>query len=267
MGAGNPQNGLIRPIRETVEDLVAGMRAWKRRRRSRRTPDGARRINGLSAHDLMYCFEGLGDNCEFGLVQRRCGAEPLGLFRFATIEAASLARALEAGLRDLLDPASLDVHLSEGRFVAHNPGYGVTFGHSGLYEGDLPPDRALGLIRQRLQFLARKLREILGAGEKILVFRSRQPDDVEIALRVGEALRGYGPNTLLWVSGTPSPRLVGTVELLGEGVLRGYIEADSDWDSVRFDTWLRLCEQAYALRRAEPTPRAAVPLTAEASHS
>ncbi len=33
--------------------------------------------------DLMLRFAALGDNCEFGLVQRQAGAEPLGLLRFA----------------------------------------------------------------------------------------------------------------------------------------------------------------------------------------
>ena len=34
---------------------------------------------------LALKFEGLGDHCEFGIVQRRLGADPIGLFRFAAI--------------------------------------------------------------------------------------------------------------------------------------------------------------------------------------
>jgi hypothetical protein len=245
--SSRPRRPLAERMFEKLTDAIAEQKSRSRQRRPRRTADGARRLNGLPARDLMYCFESLGDNCEFGLVQRRCGAEPLGLFRFATIEAEGLAGALEAGLGDILDPATLEAQLSGGRHVAHSRAYGATFGHSGLYEGDLPPERALVLIRQRLQFLARKLREILGEGEKILVYRSRSTDDVATALRVGEALRRFGPNMLLWVEGTERSQTAGSVEWIAEGVLRGYIEADSDWDAIRFDTWMRLCEQVHAL--------------------
>lgn len=34
--------------------------------------------------ELVARFESLGDNCEFGLVQRHFGAEPVGVFRFPT---------------------------------------------------------------------------------------------------------------------------------------------------------------------------------------
>ena len=36
-----------------------------------------------SDHDLVLDFESVGDNCELGIFQRRVGAEPLGLLRFA----------------------------------------------------------------------------------------------------------------------------------------------------------------------------------------
>jgi len=35
--------------------------------------------------DLVQRFESLGDNCEFGMVQRYAGAEPLSLFRFIVL--------------------------------------------------------------------------------------------------------------------------------------------------------------------------------------
>ncbi len=70
---------------------------------------------------------------------------------------------------------------------------------AGLHDGELGPDRALHLIVRRLQLLTRKFRPILAAGEKILVFRSRVDDDA-VALRLGAALRRFGPNLLLWVA-------------------------------------------------------------------
>ena len=37
---------------------------------------------GLTIPQIALRFESLGENCEFGLFQRRCDAEPLGLLRF-----------------------------------------------------------------------------------------------------------------------------------------------------------------------------------------
>src|SRR5216683_6255225 len=96
-----------RNVAEKLDDAIMDLKSRRGQRRSRRTAEGGRRLAGLSARELMYRFASLGDNCEFGLVQRRCGAEPLGLFRFATIGPESLVQLLEAGLDDLLDPAAL----------------------------------------------------------------------------------------------------------------------------------------------------------------
>src|SRR5579885_2880091 len=49
----------------------------------------------LPPDQLMMRFESLGENCEFGLAQRRCGAEPLGLLRFASAPLEKLLAGLE----------------------------------------------------------------------------------------------------------------------------------------------------------------------------
>jgi hypothetical protein len=244
--------GFARTVRDAVEDAVAGIRARRRKRRPRITELGARRIEGLTAQELMYRFESLGDNCEFGLVQRRCGAEPLGLFRFAGIGPHQLARALEADLDDIADPDALKLSLEESggdrrEFVAHQLNYDMKF-HIGFSEDQGTAEKFHGQIVQRLRFFRRKLCEALTAGEKILVCRTRDGDEAVI-LRIGAALRRFGPNLLLWVTPAAEPASVGRVELVSEGVLKGHIERDSDWDSLRLETWLCLCEQAHALWR------------------
>lgn len=249
MGATETNRRLASSLRESVGDAIASLRAWRRQRRPQKTELGSQILHGLTAQDFMYRFESLGENCEFGIVQRRCGAEPLGPFRFAIASADNLARALEAEMADLLDERLMEVKLSDGRYVVHNPKYDITFGHSGLHDGDLGADRALHLIVRRLQLLARKLKAILAGGEKILVFRSRIDDDA-LALRLGAALRRFGPTMLLWVAPARSPDAVGCVELLAEGVLKGQIDPDSDWDNLALDSWLMLCDRAYAAWQA-----------------
>src|ERR1041384_3955367 len=63
--------------------------------------------------ELMLRFESIGENCEFGLVQRRCGAEPLGLFRFASAPLPKLLAGLGARFEGLSHPDNLDVQLSQ----------------------------------------------------------------------------------------------------------------------------------------------------------
>jgi len=48
---------------------------------------------GISAHDLALHFDSLGPDCKLGLVQRACGAEPLGLTRFSSIPLAGMIKA------------------------------------------------------------------------------------------------------------------------------------------------------------------------------
>jgi hypothetical protein len=60
---------------------------------------------------LVRRFRALGDNCEFGLVQRHCGAEPIDLLRFAGLHIpiedrlAALTKAVTVGFEGLGQPA------------------------------------------------------------------------------------------------------------------------------------------------------------------
>src|ERR1700689_1731220 len=56
---------------------------------------------------LVQFFEGLGENCDFGVVQRAVGVEPLGLFRFAACNAADVGALLRAHFHPLGEPEDL----------------------------------------------------------------------------------------------------------------------------------------------------------------
>jgi len=51
--------------------------------------------------DVLGRFESLGDNCEFGFVQRQLGLESGGLFRWSVTSATSLITLLETRFEDL----------------------------------------------------------------------------------------------------------------------------------------------------------------------
>ena len=72
------------------------------------------RLTGIPAVQFMQGFESLGDNCEFGLLQRRCGAEPLGLLRFANLELRPELLGLESGFDAIGDLDEMEFWLSDG---------------------------------------------------------------------------------------------------------------------------------------------------------
>jgi hypothetical protein len=91
----------------------------------------------LPLGELMMCFESIGENCEFGLVQRRCGAEPLGLFRFASAPLPKLLAGLEARFEGLSDPDNLEVQLSPNQreYMVHDRKFQLLYALSRLGDG------------------------------------------------------------------------------------------------------------------------------------
>src|SRR5471030_3273670 len=61
----------------------------------------------LDVPRLLQLFEGLGHNCDFGMVQRAVGIEPFGLFRFAACSAADLGLLLQTKFQQFGEPADL----------------------------------------------------------------------------------------------------------------------------------------------------------------
>jgi len=71
----------------------------------------------LSDRELVLRFESLGDNCKLGLVQRKVGAEPLGMFRFAGAPLEHLLQAMRARFAGMADPAHVQVQPENGEFM------------------------------------------------------------------------------------------------------------------------------------------------------
>lgn len=74
---------------------------------------------------LVLRFEGLGDNCEFGLVQRHFGAEPLGLLRWTGITPAHLANALESGFAGVGTEDQTGLDLAGNEYVTEDRRFGM----------------------------------------------------------------------------------------------------------------------------------------------
>jgi len=201
---------------------------------------------------LMMRFESLGDNCELGIAQRAYGAEPLSLLRWCNVAPGALLRALEARFAGLGEPENLVLKPNRrGVLDCIDTAFGLP-GHAFIRADGADLAAIHARECQRLQFLKAKLIEDLEEGEKIFVYkRAREMPQAHIDTLFG-AIRAYGPNTLLWVVVADEQHPSGSVEVLRDGLLKGYISRMADQSAVPSTTlvgeWLNICAAAEQVR-------------------
>ena len=221
-------------------------------------PEGARESAGvaddgeqLSPAELMMQFESLGQNCEFGLVQRRCGAEPLGLLRFASTPLPALLTGLAARFEGLGDPGQLEIQVASGEYLVIDGRFGILY-HAWVKVGEAEPDYIRHREERRLPFLRQKLIEDLEEGRKLFVYHGMEKLPRPQLLRLALAIRAYGPATLLWVELADETHPVGTVEPITRGLLKGYVDRFAPGENaydLSLDSWIAVCRNAYRLAR------------------
>lgn len=199
---------------------------------------------------LMLGFESLGDDCEFGFVQRRHGAEPLSLLRFTGIPPERLAEALEARLEGFDDPALLDLRVDAERDECwiDNRRYGssyLVFGAARAAETNkflTWEARKIGVLRK--QFLAQ-----LAAGSRICVLKSNEGVAEAVVQRIAAALAALGPAALFWVAEAGPEHQPGEVRQTQEKLFRGWIDhlAPRTAPEDSSPMWLDLCRRMRAL--------------------
>jgi hypothetical protein len=218
-------------------------------------------------------FQSMGADCEFGLVQRQCGAEPLGLFRFSYIVLHGLIQCLRSDFSELNDENKLSLYLnSTGEYVGEYKSLDL-FHHTfvrndqNLDIGDLHRKESA-----RLKMMARLFKEDLEDGEKVFVLlRKFAPLDEFEVLPVISLMRHYNPKAaLLWitVAGPDETHLVGQCEVVGNNLLKGYIDRFSgdrvsgygDWSTLSVECWKNIMASALqALGRPIPTDAQGLP--------
>jgi hypothetical protein len=211
----------------------------------------------LPVRELMLQFESLGQNCEFGLVQRECDAETLGLLRFSSTPLQKLLAALDARFDGMGKPESVHVeHSANGRELMINDSrFGFLY-HAFVDSGamDIPALHAREI--RRVPILVRKLLEDLAAGEKIFVFKGMGAMEPEQLFPLAAMLRRYGPNTMLFVTLADAAHPAGTVERRAPGFLIGYLTRFAPMDDAKnfeLSEWVRVCRGAYRLELARDT--------------
>lgn len=201
-----------------------------------------------SNKELVECFENLGDNCEFGIIQRYAGAEPPSLFRFNATVLERLIHGLSTRFSDLALPGSVSVEW-KGEWMVKESSYLLTY-HSGNDNPDYSPDRLVKEHTRWLTYMAGKFLERLEIGDRMYV-RKGENGDSEASIRsLYSALRNIGPASLLWVTEADDAHPTGSVERLDNGLIRGWLSSFASWNRVpNCDVldWLHLLRRVWAL--------------------
>lgn len=208
----------------------------------------------LPLEALMLQFESLGENCEFGLVQRRCGADPLGLLRFASAPLSALLPALRARFEGIGERDRIEIRVSENRqeYLVFDRHFGFLY-HPWVLIGEATAEDIRRREAKQLPLLRRKLVEDLEEARKIFVYHAMNPLNEAQARQLAATMRAYGPTTLLWVELQDDEHPAGTVESLGAGLLKGYIDRFAPGENAHdlsLARWIALCRNAWAWRAA-----------------
>lgn len=155
-----------------------------------------------SAAAIAARCESIGRNCEFGLIQRELGLEPVSLLRWAGMQTADLIRGLRsdwASIGENLEiyPAPRDDR-ERPEWLLDDAGYRMNF-HVGLRPRDAGPE-LIAKAPARLRRLAEALMETIRTAGKVLVYSSgdfRRPED---GLELLAALREIGGGPVLIVA-------------------------------------------------------------------
>ncbi len=222
-----------------------------------------------SRTSMMLRFESLGDNGEFGVVQRRAGAEPLGLLRFSRQPIDLLVRAVDERFARLLDPdESRVVTSTDGReYEIYVASYRMTYPTQiTTTEMDIATVRKAQTEPTRSK--VRLFLEAVTGGEKIFVFKRNKPLALHEALPLFAALNRIGPAVLLIVCHSDGAHPARSIDVIMPGLFFGYLTEFgnmTDAQPVATDDWYALCHEALSLAVAEPAFRPALPLPEDAS--
>jgi hypothetical protein len=194
----------------------------------------------------------LGFNCEFGLVQRYVGAEPMSLLRWSNAPIDKVIAGLEKRFAGLNARDALEVKVnSDGKFVVEDKVYG--FRHhtfvSALQGGAL--ERVQRNEYVRVGILCKTLLEDLRERKKLFVYHDADESKLADIRTLVRALQIYGNNTLLWIAGAPTAAQIGETRLIERGLIQGYVsgfqEAPIKPVSPHLFSWIKVACRAHQI--------------------
>lgn len=228
------------------------------------TPAALVSDNGNKLAPIFSRFEslgGMGQGCEFGMVQRMAGVEPLGLLRWARMRPENMIAVLQARFAGVGAPEQTELAFYDQQ-SQHDPEYTVRdrkFGmdmHTFTRRSEIPSDRMHKYSCRRLVFLKSKLLEDFAAGEKIFVYKVFNENLTFDTMRqIHGLLQQFGRVVLLYVRYADAEHPPGHVEWWAKDLLIGYITRFSMSMTGEplpplLDEWVSICTGALRLRDA-----------------
>jgi hypothetical protein len=196
---------------------------------------------------LLQQFESLGENCDFGVVQRAAGIEPFGLFRFAACSAADLATLLQTQFEPLGEPEDIWLDTTGPRQEYCVKSRRTSFeAHTDSYAGEHEAGAVQAEQTRRIRFLKAQLLRDLAHGRKIFVFKGDAAP--ETMRQLTAQLQAHGPNHLLWVSVAGAAHPPGSVTRVSDGLLQGFVSHFGTYDgdpSLPVADWIAVTANAY----------------------
>jgi hypothetical protein len=210
--------------------------------------------DAMGLRDIMMRFQSLGDNCEFGLLQRRAGAEPLDFLRFAGfyVSAQDLLQqtihALTEGFAGIGNPNSIvcELHGHQREYMIRDVYWKLMY-HSGLHEGEIDVEDLRSQQVSALRFRRREIMADMKAADRVFVWKSNVHSSEADVRDLVACLRRHGPNMLLWVNVEDADHPAGIVEYAGNGLLKGYVRRFAPYaaaEEIEFESWYAMCRSA-----------------------
>ncbi len=228
-------------------------------------PEGQQTAKRFSPEEgeLVMSFESIGDNCEFGLMQRTVGFERMGLLRYAGIhDLMAFVALLQRRFEGFCEGDDLKITTFGPEWIADIASASLNI-HTGRIQGLVSREQIETEERLKLQFLANKMMDDLEDGQKTFVYRTiigerGGPDGTHGMDQLYGAMRSYGDCALLWVTLSDGDHPHASVEHVRDRLYRGYIRRLCPYDdahSADERAWLDLLAVARATITGRTSPR------------
>lgn len=200
--------------------------------------------------DTLKRFESLGDNCEFGFVQRANGYEEGGLLRWAISPLNNLIHCLDTDFRNFylyenLEPSAPDMVRDTATGLAFHTDMRSLDGQFILEDA---PRRAIyAKEKTKMYYLLDKFRMRLRQQDTICVYKQNVGVTDAEAFRLQAALSKFGETILLVVRSIDQHQKHGTVERSRAGFLIGYVDQFAPYsqaDHISIQVWNHLIRNA-----------------------
>jgi hypothetical protein len=199
---------------------------------------------------LVMGFESIGHNCEFGLMQRQFGAEPLSLLRFSFTLVPTIKTLLFSKFDGIGDPAKMSVTDGGHEYVLHHA-YSSWVMHTRIKPSpEIDLDKFLKDQARRCAFLRGKLVKDLENQAKIFVYWRADLTDADIDA-IASLVEGYGPNMLMCVRLCDDEHPAGSIEWRGERLAVCALDRPGNafrgarWN-ISVDYWIHFCRTVQA---------------------